>query len=905
MDWLAQPSGTLHGVTSDDNDTTYALWQGNGSALILGTPIDAPPLGERRHLVRLRARGEDGDAWWAVRLSNGALIAGAAAQFTPSPATVSGSWGAGAPPDGSTVLYTYVTGQSAGLKINELYLEVDSREAPTFTPEILDGSGTSTTVISDTSQPVLRADGIDMDGLAARQYRYWVTEGATIVWDTGIVSGGAVNRQSDPLDNGSYVAHLQIWSTLGSSTANPSDEETLAFTMAVGQVPAPDNPVVDPDDGTPFYDLEVCAPFVGDLDGEVGWIEIQRVDCETNLVTIAMLGPLETGECATWTDYTMPRVGMGATCEHDPSQCCSYYRSRTVGRIDGDLRISDWSDGFNPGIANGIIVMWPGTAASIPDGWDRVTELDSRYPKGIPDSTTDPGDTGGAANHFHVSPGHTHDTSHIHTTTTPTAAATGTVNSPNTGGALKSLSSHTHTRPSTNSATVASGTASPDSDDENNDPARLEVIFLESDGTSLGVPDDALALMPDISVSGWTTYADGTGRFLKGAAAAGDGGAIVASSLDSHVHAIDSHQHNGTSHSHTSANTGNFSATLAPAAGTGSVTSAATHNHPITVNAANTQLLAAANGGNSGAAAGALEPPYRNLRVNQNTSGGVSLPVGLICAWRGSIGTIPDFWQLCDGTNGTPDMFGLYPRGATASVGTTGGSLNAHDHTTGNHSHTTTGHSHTSTTGASAAGSTTAATTATVVISTAAHTHALVDTASTTPTVANSTSGTLDSTTSEPPFEEVAFIQLMEEPTPPPEPELFCFTWSDEEHIIRTTGPSGPIWVPVIGRFEWDVTRPFTAANGVMGSQFVTSAPPGGRNLHMVAAVESEAELARLRAVLSRPLVLISPSDAEEVWAAPVAESVKVIKVGRIRQVMADFIGTGPEPAPQLADVGV
>jgi hypothetical protein len=113
------------------------------------------------------------------------------------------------------------------------------------------------------------------------------------------------------------------------------------------------------------------------------------------------------------------------------------------------------------------------------------------------------------------------------------------------------------------------------------------------------------------------------------------------------------------------------------------------------------------------------------------------------------------------------------------------------------------------------------------------------------------------------------------------------------------------MWAAILGRFDWDVTRPFTAASGVMGSRFVTSAPPGGRNLHMTAAVESEEALAELHAVLSRPLVLISPSDAEEVWAAPVAESVKIIKIGRIRQVTADFIGTGPEPAPQLADVGV
>jgi len=109
----------------------------------------------------------------------------------------------------------------------------------------------------------------------------------------------------------------------------------------------------------------------------------------------------------------------------------------------------------------------------------------------------------------------------------------------------------------------------------------------------------------------------------------------------------------------------------------------------------------------------------------------------------------------------------------------------------------------------------------------------------------------------------------------------------------------------VCGIFEWEVERPFTAATGVMGSRFVTSAPPGGRNLRMVTAVKSEAELAALQAVLARPLVLISPSDSTETWAVPVAESIRVIKIGRIREVRAEFIATGPEPEPQVADIGV
>lgn len=72
--------------------------------MILATPLDSPPMGERRHLVRIRARGEDGSAWWAVRLATGQLIAGAAGSFGASPETIIGSWQSGAPHDGSTVL---------------------------------------------------------------------------------------------------------------------------------------------------------------------------------------------------------------------------------------------------------------------------------------------------------------------------------------------------------------------------------------------------------------------------------------------------------------------------------------------------------------------------------------------------------------------------------------------------------------------------------------------------------------------------------------------------------------------------------------------------------------------------------------------------------------------------------
>lgn len=1117
-------AGTLHGVTSDDSDATYATWGGSGSTMILGTPVDSPPAGERRHQVRLRARGEDGDAWWAVRLASGGLTAGASAQFTTSPDTVTGSWGFGAPADGATILSTYVTGQSTGVRIVELYIDVDCREAPTFTPQILDGSGTATTTISDTAQPVIRASAIDLDDLSARQYRYWVTLSGAVVWDTGITSGSAVNRQTSALDNGAYVAHLQIWTTLGQNTANPSAEETLAFTVSVGQVQPPLNPTVSPVADSPFYSVEACAPFVADLDGAVGWVEVQRVDCPvggyltlpgtfgsyagtpdpggtltdlqvtvkagrdddwrpasvetlashydadvnlrswllniaqetgiptltwsddgtltteaaatervpvdpfgvirlrvlldtddgaggwtvtfwyqeadegewiqlgevvsnsgggttglfpatgveamvgawsdggapaerfigriytvqvrdgsagavqfspdftnhldgtatfedaqgnvwtvngsaaiyspTSTVTLAMLGPLGTDECAEWVDFTLPRTGVGVTCEHAPEPCCSYYRARTIGREGGDLRISGWSDVPDSGIPSGVIVMWPDTEASIPDGWARVTGLDGRYPKGVADATTQPGTTGGAATHTHAVPAHAHSTTHSHGNTGNTSAGVGAANSHDGAvGTTAILASHVHTQNNTDVVVEDSGSTAPSVATASNDVDRLEVLFVESDGTPSGVPDAALALTSDISLSGWTDYANATNRLIKGATGS-SGGATGASAADSHVHALGAHTHTGTSHGH-STTTGTVNSDKTLFAGPTTVLWTGSHSHPITAAAAAFGTLASAGSANTGTAPSSLIPPYRNLRVKENTSGVPDLPVGLICGWRKSLATIPHNWQLCDGTGGTPDMLGLYPRGATASIGGTGGSLASHDHTQPSHGHTAGGHTHTKTVGSAAAATAATSATVTVSVATGTHTHTAGSTDSSAGVVTDLAATTVPGATTEPPYEEVAFIQLMEPLTPPDDPSVFCLEWSDQEHLIRTTGPDGPIWAPVLGKFDWAVTRPFTAATGVNGGRFVTSAAPGGRNLVMTAAVEGEADLAQLRAVLARPLVLISPSDANEVWASPVAESVRIIKIGRIRQVTASFVGTGPQPPPQLADVGV
>jgi hypothetical protein len=65
-------------------------------------------------------------------------------------------------------------------------------------------------------------------------------------------------------------------------------------------------------------------------------------------------------------------------------------------------------------------------------------------------------------------------------------------------------------------------------------------------------------------------------------------------------------------------------------------------------------------------------------------------PVGVIVMWSGFISDIPPGWQLCDGTNGTPDLRDKFIKGipnSSTNPGATGG-RRRHSHTVNSHTHT-------------------------------------------------------------------------------------------------------------------------------------------------------------------------------------------------------------------------
>jgi hypothetical protein len=83
-------------------------------------------------------------------------------------------------------------------------------------------------------------------------------------------------------------------------------------------------------------------------------------------------------------------------------------------------------------------------------------------------------------------------------------------------------------------------------------------------------------------------------------------------------------------------------------------------------------------------------------------------PIGGIIPYNGAVADIPANWQLCDGTNGTPNMTNKFMFGTNteAEIGNTGGSNDAvvisHTHTLNAHTHSTPDHTHTASSDTSA-----------------------------------------------------------------------------------------------------------------------------------------------------------------------------------------------------------
>jgi len=407
--------------------------------------------------------------------------------------------------------------------------------------------------------------------------------------------------------------------------------------------------------------------------------------------------------------------------------------------------------------ASGIIVAWSGTAASIPSGWSRDTNLDGKYLLG---ASVGIGSTGGSTTHTHNVPNHTHSQgSHTHTAAVG-AASSGVQTTSDTSSPARVRDTHSHST-SVTSTQASMNTASVTLNETSNDPPYYEVIWIQSQG-STGISSSAIAFFNSpFPPAGWiqANGSDGSpdlrGKFLKGAAsgnnAGGTGGSLT------HTHNNSPHSHNNT-HTHTVSWGASSANEINGGSGGGAVSCDDTHTHSGSGGSSSD-----ANPPNTGSTSVTInpassEPPYKSLMAIQNKSAGdYDVPKGIIAAWTGSVDDIPSGWELCNGSNNTPNLTDYFIKVANDSIGigSTGGSV-GHNHTAQSHTHTH-NHTHTITTGtASCSRDYPIATPA--YIARSGHTHPI--TLNTNSPTIEATTITVDTTSdTRPPYFKVAFIQ--------------------------------------------------------------------------------------------------------------------------------------------------
>jgi hypothetical protein len=348
-------------------------------------------------------------------------------------------------------------------------------------------------------------------------------------------------------------------------------------------------------------------------------------------------------------------------------------------------------------IPKNVIILWPGSNASIPSGWVRETALDGRHAKAW--GTQDPNNTGGNATHSHTSPVHSHAVNaHHHAFTMSTVNANQDASN-NSGSIMMDNHNHSGTTDDSTSGNTSSDAVSYGA--VSNDPPYQTMIHIKPTG-GRPIPSLAIILHSNSTIPTGFHHCDGASStpdlrnlYLKGAATSADAGSTGGSLTN--VHDI-SHSHvSGASHAHTatSSTTGNDQRDNDNSPNN----NYRNHNHYFTTDSAVAPVDAYSG---SLTTSESVEPVFAKLLALQNISGLAKSGVkGMIGLWLGLLNKVPEGWVLCDGNNGTPNLQDKFIKVAydASEIGLTGGS-NTHTHAAQSHSHTNSaGHTHSASVG--------------------------------------------------------------------------------------------------------------------------------------------------------------------------------------------------------------
>lgn len=902
---LAEPAGTLHGVTSDDSDATYVQFSDADSGDNWSLRVDShtPPANHQRHRIRgrIRVRSDAGTINEDIDLGRGDLdyIEFETVAVTASFADLSSAWfqnsGYGLSTAGALADLNIgggwpdsAAGGATELRTAECYVDIDCRARPDYSPEVRDAAGVDQNggTVTDTNQPTLYFGGVAYDGLPELDWSVSVGAFST--------SGSGTPPASIPvtigLDDGLYTATFVVRSTIRGADPFSHVEEISFFVNNV--IPPPSPPIVSVTEDSGGYLIEWNNPGGQTWDDDYVVTEVWRDDCTGS----QRIATVPNGLNGTYLDLAIPQLDpqsrqVGGVCETHAESCDITYRIRYWGYVSTFVELPST-------IPEDLILAWPGTVGTIPSGWTRVTALDGYHPRGA-SGVGAPATTGGATSHSHTTPGHVHIIgSHVHSLGGNTGSSGSSTTSARFNGASEPQANqpHTHSRPGATTTWIGknAGSWGPGTNSANNAPPSRSVIWMDSDGAQASYPAGILGWATE-SVSGWTDDSNSAGRFLQGAPAAGNGGAN--SGASTHTHAVNSHAHTGISHGHGIGNTGQSNPSGTNAGyGVSSPRWLPRHTHPMTVSDASTGNLNSVSGGTTGSAN--LEPPNRRLRVLRNTGGGTQTRI--IGLYLGDVASLDPLLTLCDGTNGTPDMRTWFCRNlGSDSVNSTGGT-STHFHTTPSHGHSIPSHSHDTNVGTSNTGSFLAPSFGDLGDSpTTGHTHASGNTISASPAVSNSGSNPTNTVSHIPPYHEAHFVRLdgtiSGGPLPVPELKVSefasaavpAFTYGDGLDRLATLTQK----ISVVTDRTHAYPRLVVDSIPLDGGLHTVSTTLAGEDLTLTMGVEGKPAIDELETVLRSDRVYYSPVGGTPGWYAPgswrvaaPAPGVKVLRVPMVRQ---------------------
>jgi hypothetical protein len=409
----------------------------------------------------------------------------------------------------------------------------------------------------------------------------------------------------------------------------------------------------------------------------------------------------------------------------------------------------------------GVIFPWVGTNASIPAGWQRVTALDSKFPKGSAVSTN-PNATGGTSTHTHTSPAHTHTlVSHTHTISFGTGSGGGADTGDSTQQSIHVAHTHSNaTSGAVSSASIQSVAVTYSA--VSNNPPYYGVIFITPTSYAPYLPNLAVYLYGGSDSRDGHYICDGnnstpnlTDKYLRGAGTGANAGGTGGGTTNTHTIA---HTHTHT-HGHASANSG---------AGSGETENHQAGSNVAVLNHVHAIVLGAYAGTSSsnssiGSQAEIVEPAYTKLLAVQNRTGAGAIRSGMIAMWLGTLANIPSNFELCDGTNGTPDMRSRHLKitSTVGDIGNTGGA-NTHVHANESHDHDNISHQHATPISVNHSAVLTAGATSPTVakpVATSATSHTVANTSATMDF--NTANTSAESSNNEPEYRTVAFIRLI------------------------------------------------------------------------------------------------------------------------------------------------